>query len=175
MLWLPEQNDRLHARFAGFRTLLLEPRRAIWEGVLRPTSQTYDVRVDFELPAHFALNATTYEYYPRVYVLRPELEEHPDYELGPIPHVWWDRRYRRQPNLCLFRPLKNEWSWDDAIADTTLPDASEWLFFYEFWLATGRWRGGGEHAGDPLKCNDNTETLSRDALSASGTAALAGR
>jgi len=83
VLWLPEQNDRLHARFAGFRTLLLEPRRAVWEGVLKPTSQAYDVRIDFQLPAHFALNATTYEYYPRVYVLRPELEQHPEYEPDP--------------------------------------------------------------------------------------------
>jgi hypothetical protein len=34
----------------------------------------------------------------------------------------------------------------DFIADTLVPWASEWLFDYELWLATGEWYGGGiEH------------------------------
>jgi len=173
VLWLPEQNDRLHARYRGFHTLVLEPRRAIWEGALKPSSQRYTIRIDYELPPHFVLNATTLHYYPRVYVLEPELEEHPNYELGPIPHVWWGRRYRGQPNLCLFRPSKNEWFWDSPLDETTIPDACEWLLFYEYWLATRRWLGGGEHAGDPLKSNDNAKTLRRDALSGAAEAALA--
>lgn len=33
-----------------------------------------------------------------------------------------------------------------AIADTLVPWASEWLLFYELWLATdGQWLGEGEH------------------------------
>ena len=32
------------------------------------------------------------------------------------------------------------------IADTIIPWTSEWLFFYELWLATGgEWLGEGEH------------------------------
>jgi hypothetical protein len=33
------------------------------------------------------------------------------------------------------------------IADTIIPWTSEWLFFYELWLASGEWHGGGH---DPL-------------------------
>ena len=29
------------------------------------------------------------------------------------------------------------------IANTTLPWTAEWLFFYELWLVTGEWDGGG--------------------------------
>jgi hypothetical protein len=30
------------------------------------------------------------------------------------------------------------------IADSVVPWASEWLFFYEIWLPSGEWHGGGE-------------------------------
>jgi hypothetical protein len=30
------------------------------------------------------------------------------------------------------------------LADTILPWAVEWLAYYEIWLATGVWYGGGE-------------------------------
>jgi len=35
-----------------------------------------------------------------------------------------------------------------SLADTILPWASLWFFYYEIWLATGEWVGGGEHPGD---------------------------
>ncbi len=35
-----------------------------------------------------------------------------------------------------------------TLADTILPWASLWLFYYEVWLATGEWVGGGEHPGE---------------------------
>lgn len=31
------------------------------------------------------------------------------------------------------------------LVDSVLLWASLWLFFYEVWLATGDWLGGGEH------------------------------
>lgn len=36
-----------------------------------------------------------------------------------------------------------EWNSGMLIANTIIPWASGWLFFYEFWLATGQWFGGG--------------------------------
>ena len=35
--------------------------------------------------------------------------------------------------------------WRDAVADTTIPWAIDWLACYEGWLATGEWAGGGVH------------------------------
>ncbi|WP_244438191.1 hypothetical protein [Afipia birgiae] len=34
-----------------------------------------------------------------------------------------------------------------TIASTTVPWALDWLACYELWLMTGRWTGGGRHAG----------------------------
>ena len=31
------------------------------------------------------------------------------------------------------------------ISNTIIPWTIEWLYFYELWLATGEWLGGGEH------------------------------
>ena len=31
------------------------------------------------------------------------------------------------------------------LATTIVPWCSEWLFYYELWLATGEWLGGGVH------------------------------
>jgi hypothetical protein len=47
--------------------------------------------------------------------------------------------------LCLFLGNR-EWHVSIPIADTLVPWASEWLLFYELWLATGGpWLGEGEH------------------------------
>jgi len=42
-----------------------------------------------------------------------------------------------------------------AIADTIIAWASEWLFFYELWLATGEWHGGG-HDPTSSKAEETT-------------------
>ena len=52
-----------------------------------------------------------------------------------LPHVYSGNE------LCLYEP--GEWSPRMPIAATILPWASEWLFYYEIWLATGEWTGGG--------------------------------
>ncbi len=58
-----------------------------------------------------------------------------------LPHV-----YREQPpELCLFRPSKWEWSEADKLIDTIVPWSVEWLHYFEIWLRTGQWVGGGEH------------------------------
>lgn len=31
------------------------------------------------------------------------------------------------------------------ISETIVPWASEWLFYFELWLVTKEWMGGGEH------------------------------
>lgn len=69
---------------------------------------------------------------PKVTVLDPALEIPHGEEL---PHVYPGEE------LCLCYP----WEWDESqlIAHTVVPWASEWLFHYEIWKATGTWCGGG--------------------------------
>ena len=42
-------------------------------------------------------------------------------------------------------PSLREWDANDLIADTTIHWAAQWLYFYEGWLVTKKWRGGGRH------------------------------
>ncbi|ORM35558.1 hypothetical protein BFL43_09430 [Williamsia sp. 1135] len=68
---------------------------------------------------------------PRVTVLTPELETRP---LEPLPHIYPGNE------LCLY--YGNEFDGSkDLIATTIVPWASEWLYFYEQWLFTGKWLG----------------------------------
>ena len=65
--------------------------------------------------------------------------KYPDKEL---PHVYSQKEQR----LCLYYPRgRCAWNSSMGIAKTIMPWTSEWLFFYELWLATGEWLGGGIH------------------------------
>lgn len=66
------------------------------------------------------------------------------YELADgrhLPHVYSTKPVR----LCLFDPQTAEWSPGAAIADTIVPWTYEWLFYFEEWLVSDEWKGGGRH------------------------------
>ena len=46
--------------------------------------------------------------------------------------------------ICLYR-YAFEFSRYKLLANTVIPWIVEWLFYYEIWLTTGEWLGGGEH------------------------------
>ncbi|MEQ8416568.1 MAG: hypothetical protein RIB71_18950 [Imperialibacter sp.] len=48
-------------------------------------------------------------------------------------------------SLCLFFPKAKEFDSKKLIVDYIIPWVSLWLFFYEIWLVTGDWKGGGIH------------------------------
>lgn len=47
--------------------------------------------------------------------------------------------------LCLWWPKGREWMPRMKLADTFIPWTGEWLHYFELWLKTGEWSGGGEH------------------------------
>lgn len=106
-------------------------RRLIWVGSLQPTpvSDRYRIRIE-------AYRSTKVS--PKVFVESPLLSERNG---EPPPHLYSVKRSQ----LCLWRPGKGEWSRRLWLVDSVLLWASLWLFFYEVWLATGDWMGGGEH------------------------------
>ena len=68
-----------------------------------------------------------------------------------IPHTF--RQPEVRPCVCRF-----EWRRDRVIAHTIVPWTSLWLFYYEIWLATGEWLGGGEHPeGRPKAPSEDVE------------------
>lgn len=113
-----------------FPSFVLKWKRGIatWTGILQPTpaSDRYTVKIQYSLSD-----------VPNVWVISPQLLERPTGE--KIPHVYGGNR------LCLYLPGSGEWERTKLIAETIVPWASLWLYYYELWHATGEWLGGGIH------------------------------
>jgi hypothetical protein len=52
-------------------------------------------------------------------------------------------------SLCLWWPKRREWLPQMKLADTYLAWTAEWLWYFEDWLVSGQWSGGGEHPPPP--------------------------
>lgn len=102
-------------------------------GRLQPTPLSREYEVEFSQRGGKS---------PEARVLSPRLERGPNDE--EIPHMYGQER------LCLFLPTGEEWKPSDPIALTIVPWASLWLAYYETWLATGEWLGGGVHPSIPI-------------------------
>lgn len=78
---------------------------------------------------------------PKVFAIEPNL-----YELtGGIepPHIYIFNE--DVTKLCLFYPSSNEWSSDKYLSETVVPWACLWFMYFNGWMATGKWYGGGKH------------------------------
>lgn len=62
-----------------------------------------------------------------------------------FPHKYEVDTIRKRVRLCLYYPKAEEWSAEFLISRTIIFWATEWLFYYEIWLVTGKWYGGGIH------------------------------
>lgn len=91
-----------------------------WSGTLQPTAESphYRLRVLHE-PNRV----------PRVWVVSPQ--PRPD-----VPH-----RYPDKHSLCLYWPKEWRWTPRESLADTIIPWAAFWLYYYELWLVSGEWLG----------------------------------
>lgn len=104
--------------------------RIIWRQPVQPTpiSREYQLRLCYKLADS-----------PRTIVERPRLVELANGKR--IPHL-----YKQDPaQLCLYQPSYREWSPSRLLSETVIPWAVLWLFYFEDWLSSGEWNGGGEH------------------------------
>ena len=138
------QMERMRRAWLDFRVLSATDWYVSWEGPLRPLSMLYTVRISMCFGTKLS-NAVIVGHAPRVTVVDPLLRRRPEQPEEPIPHIYANKLCRGCPILCLFLPRSGEWSARDAIADTMIPWAIDWLACYEGWLATGEWAGGGVH------------------------------
>ncbi len=76
---------------------------------------------------------------PKVWVEDPDLSRIARDRV--IPHLYDHKKIQ----LCLYHPSRFEWSAKMPIAKTIIPWTCLWLYFFEDWLITGEWHGGGEH------------------------------
>lgn len=109
--------------------------RLTWRIRIRPTplSRVYLVRIDYQ-----AGNT------PRVFVEEPDIVALADGRR--LPHVYGEDPVR----LCLYLPGAFEWAGWMRIDTTIIPWAALWLFYFEEWLLSDEWKGGGQHP-DPAQ------------------------
>lgn len=121
-----------------------------WEGAVRPTalSRTYQLTVTYKVG-----------YRPQVRVSGDDL---PGLECPDFPHKFAIDRKNNTVKICLH--LRHEFNESMLIADCIIPWAVEWLYFYEIWLATGEWCGGGKHPGNNLPMKKRGQARSKTAL-----------
>lgn len=110
-----------------------------WSDILTPTplSASYKIRMVY-----------TWNKTPNVYVTSPKLALAKGKKL--LPHVYSTPKQ----HLCLYNKKSREWGKHMPLVKTIIPWASDWLQFYELWLVTGVWQGGGiEHETSTEKSN----------------------
>jgi hypothetical protein len=103
-----------------------------WEYGDRPTplSREYLIRIEYKRRD-----------IPRVFVRDPDINALAgDRE---IPHV-----YKDPLHLCLYLPGSGEWDGTMRIDQTFVPWALVWLYYFEEWLSSNEWKGGGVHPGE---------------------------
>jgi hypothetical protein len=105
--------------------------RLIWRCSVAPTpvSRSYDLRIDYR-------QGET----PRTYIDSPNLVALA--EGRRLPHVYEQQQPTR---LCLYLPGTGEWTPALRLDQTIVPWATLWLYFFEDWLVSGDWKGGGKH------------------------------
>jgi hypothetical protein len=104
-----------------------------WRYSVMPTllSREYAVRIEYRQGGT-----------PQVYVEDPDLTI---LAAGRrLPHV-----YDQSPTrLCLYLPGSGEWESWMRLDHTIVPWTALWLFYFEDWLHSDEWKGGGQHPAE---------------------------
>lgn len=104
--------------------------RLTWQFDARPTpvSRSYRLKLDYVLSRS-----------PEILVIDPDLRA---LAAGrTIPHLYDQARVR----LCLYLPKTGEWHDRRLLSGTIVPWSILWLLYFEEWLASDDWKGGGVH------------------------------
>lgn len=125
---LVRQEVALRHQFPDSKIKRIADASITWEHTLRPTSvsEAYSVRLIY-----------TRKTGVEVYVLTPQLKLAEG--KTTLPHVYSTEKQK----LCLYYPDGSEWNKGKFFTQTIIPWISEWLYFYEIWVSSGKWYGGG--------------------------------
>lgn len=132
----------------------IDKNELVWVGKIKPTpvSKEYTVLITYELYKR-----------PDIWVIGDELEKLD--ETG-FPHIFDIDGEKKWVKICVHMP--REFDSYRVLAKTIIPWVVEWLYFYEIWIATGEWLGGGHDPDEDEKRKDkenSAETeLVRDIL-----------
>jgi hypothetical protein len=102
-----------------------------------PFGRIYDCRL------HIRPDSTR----PEMIVVDPNLDELAGGD--SLPHTY--KYTGKGVKLCLWWPKRREWMPRMSLADTYIPWTFEWLDYFEEWLITKEWSGGGVHPDPKVK------------------------
>ena len=139
-----QQGHAIKAQLPTFRLCLDTDWIGIWEGIICPIAQPYCVRITYFSRRYFPTWSLVNPYVS-VVVIDPPVGPDPRGTGERVPHIYGLDCHPAFPRLCLYDPVGDEWSPDRHIASTIVPWAIDWLYFYEEWVRTGEWKGGGRH------------------------------
>jgi hypothetical protein len=131
-LTLAQQYLFLRASRVGHGTGSLNTKGLVFEYTDQPTllSREYLLRIEYERGD-----------VPHVLVKDPDIAVLAGGR--DIPHV-----YKNPLRPCLYLPASGEWDGTMRIDLTFVPWALVWLYYFEEWLASDNWKGGGVHPGE---------------------------
>lgn len=112
-----------------------------WRCWVKPTPLGHDYRIRI----HYRLSHS-----PSVFVMEPDLKALAGGR--DLPHVYSPE----EQQICLFLPRSNEWQDCFYLANTIYPWSLFWLLYFEDWLVTEKWNGGGVHpdSGEKVPSDD---------------------
>jgi len=101
----------------------------IWNAVIKPTSlsREYLIQIQYD-GVHRPVVLLRDEYIEGID--KPDFPHHFDLDID-----------KQTVQLCLH--MYHEFNQSMMISEYIVPWTVEWLYYYEIWLATGKWRGGG--------------------------------
>ena len=116
----------------------LKNNELVWEGIIKPSplSREYNIRI----LCHGVKQR------PVVILYGDNLE---GLERKDFPHKFRIDKENKEVKLCLH--FFDEFKFLQPITDTIIPWIQEWLYFYEIWLITDKWYGGGHEVKNSFK------------------------
>lgn len=109
---------------------ILTHNKLSWFFQLQPTPLSRQ----YSLALEYLKNKT-----PKIFVVKPDLNILANGR--DIPHMY----DQKKGELCLYLPGAGEWNNRLLLINTAIPWASLWLYFFEEWLFSNEWKGGGKH------------------------------
>ncbi len=141
---LIQQKVSLCANYAD-SSCVIKNDSLLWSAKIKPTplSKEYSVIMTYKMKKN-----------PKIWIIGDELDklDSPDF-----PHKYDISAKDKYVRICLYR--YSEFDSTKYLANTIVPWIIEWLYYYELWLTTGNWLGGGEHPSSGVNKNDFVESI----------------
>lgn len=112
-------------------TCEIDDNQLCWLGKVKPTAFSKE----YNLIILYKINKA-----PEIWVIGDELEKIEDKN---FPHIYDKKIDKKMVRICLYRNY--EFNHSMYLSNTIVPWAIEWLYYYELWLLTDKWLGGGVH------------------------------